>query len=62
MKILELQNTRMQNLAHNVINVNFINTLSKNAIKRLNMSIVNKIIYLKVIIALYMSKNNYILI
>jgi len=41
----------MQNLAHNVINVNSINTLLKIAIERLNVSIVNKITHLKVIIA-----------
>jgi len=61
-KTLELQSTRMQNLAHNAINVNSINTLSKNTIERLNVSIVNKITCLKVINALYVSKNNYMLI
>ncbi len=52
----------MQNLAHNVININSINILLKNAIKRLNVFIVNKIMRLKVTNTLYVSKDNYVLI
>jgi len=61
-KILERQNIRMPNLALNTTNVNPIDIILENAIERLNISIVDKIISLKVIDALYVSKNSYIII